>query len=165
MNDYPVVIEEKEENEQLGIYHNYKKDVKSVVIKAIATVIFLFFTVKLVISVILDTPQLGYNLAQIVAKYEYILEGVPMAYMMSSVNLVYGLLINYILISCCILDTIWFLSGTISGIISLVKGDKVSSYNLWYFKQRYKTKLFFLRWNVVSAIVIIILKISKIIIF
>ena len=106
MNEYPAVMEEaQEKNEQLSVYRNYNKDIKAVIIKAILTVMFLYFFISLLAGVIVNTPGFGYNLNQIVVKYEYIAEGVPISYVMESVNFVYDLVIDYILLFCCIINT------------------------------------------------------------
>ncbi len=167
MNDYPVVITEEKEDERLSVYCNYKADISYILLRAVGLLLFGFFSVKLFSRVFMHTPYLSHNFSQIIAKYEYIKEGVPVAYMMQSVDFIFGLAVDYIFLALCIINVIWCAIGIVFKLRFAVrrKQDAVTpGANRFVFIKR-RLSLFFLRWNIVSFIVVVILYVSKKIIF
>ena len=167
MNEYPVVAVEDKKEEQLSVYCNYKADVSYIFIRAVIMSLFIFFFIRLICSVVVDTPYFTHHFNQILAKYEYIKEGVSISYMMKSVDFIYGIVVDYILLVLLFFDVLWCALDIIFKLSFSVQRKKplTSDVALKFVGVKRKLGLFFLRWNIVSVIVIAILYISKIIIF
>ncbi len=167
MNEYSVVRVEDKKEEQLSVYCNYKADISYILIRAVLMSFFIFFSVKLFCRVVIDTPYFSHHLNQIMAKYEYIMEGVSISYMMKSVDFIYRIVVDYILLSLFVFDVLWCALEIIFKLSFSVQRKKEikSTKAMKFVGIKRRLGLFFLRWNVVSVIIIAILYVSKIIIF
>lgn len=166
MNEYPVT-QTYEKEERLTVYHNYKSDVGYIILRIIVLGVFAILTALLIKNVISNTPEFYRHYNQITAKYSYILEGVPVAYMMESVNFMYKLVTDYILLGVSVINVIWCASHIVCRIRigSHRKKENSQQRIMNTVCTRRGISLFCLRWNIVSFIVLIIFFISKRVIF